>query len=483
MAVTPFRVAAAVAGVLALASVALPFAPVYDPWAWLVWGREVVELDLDTTGGPSWKPLPVVFTAGFALAGDAAPALWLIVARAGWLLAPILAWRIASRLAPADEPWSRPGAGAIAAAGVVLLSDPVTSWMRQFAGGLSEPLLVALVLAAIDRQLARHPGQALALGAGAALLRPEGWPFLAVYAAWLWGREPARRSGIVAVAVAVPTLWLLPDAVGSGDPLTGAGRARGAPSDPVEALGHSLGLVLAALWAGAGWAVVSALQRRQPSVPILAVGAVAWIALVVVMSAVGYAGLPRFAAPAAAVVCVLGAVGFVDLARRARLAAREPGGFLGARAATGVVVVAAAAVAVTGAAQGAVRAADIPGALRQAGDFGSDVSELFDLIADTGRDESNGCGEVATTDLPTQTALAWRLERPLGRVVLRTSSAPRRGIGFVLAPVPSAAARAIEGRGVRFGEEGPWSVYAISCAARASSASDRAIAGVVGARR
>jgi hypothetical protein len=31
-----------------------------------VWGRELAPLDLDTTGGPSWKSLPVVFTAAVA---------------------------------------------------------------------------------------------------------------------------------------------------------------------------------------------------------------------------------------------------------------------------------------------------------------------------------------------------------------------------------------------------------------------------------
>ena len=49
---------------------ALPAAPTYDPWAWISWGREIVHLDLDTRTGPSWKPLPVLFTTPFALAGD-----------------------------------------------------------------------------------------------------------------------------------------------------------------------------------------------------------------------------------------------------------------------------------------------------------------------------------------------------------------------------------------------------------------------------
>ena len=159
-------------GVLAAATLLAPFAPFYDPWGWLVWGREVAALDLDTGAGPSWKPLPVLVAALLSPAGDAAPALWLAIARAGWLAAVALAFRLAWRLADGPRA-TRAVAAAIAALGVVLLFDPFTSWVRQFAGGLSEPLLVALVLGAIDRGLARRPGQALVLGFAAALLRPR----------------------------------------------------------------------------------------------------------------------------------------------------------------------------------------------------------------------------------------------------------------------------------------------------------------------
>src|SRR6188472_1348872 len=74
-----------VLGCLALAALSLlePGSPTYDPWAWLIWGREVVHLDLSTVGGPSWKPLPVLLTTPFALFGSLAPDLWLFVARAG----------------------------------------------------------------------------------------------------------------------------------------------------------------------------------------------------------------------------------------------------------------------------------------------------------------------------------------------------------------------------------------------------------------
>ena len=95
----------------ALLSLLIGGHPTYDPWAWIIWGREIVEGDLDTRSGPSWKPLPMLFTIPFALAGDdAAPALWLVVARAGGLLALVMAFRLGRRLAG-------PAAGAIAAAG------------------------------------------------------------------------------------------------------------------------------------------------------------------------------------------------------------------------------------------------------------------------------------------------------------------------------------------------------------------------------
>ncbi|MEH3054757.1 MAG: hypothetical protein PGN13_12265, partial [Patulibacter minatonensis] len=57
-------------------------APTYDPWAWIIWGREIVHGDLVTTTGPSWKPLPMLFTIPFAILGKAEPDLWLWVSRA-----------------------------------------------------------------------------------------------------------------------------------------------------------------------------------------------------------------------------------------------------------------------------------------------------------------------------------------------------------------------------------------------------------------
>ena len=92
------------AGLIALAlivgalSLLFPSTPSYDPWAWIVWGREIVHLNLQTTGGPTWKPLPMIFTTLFAPFGQAEPNLWLLIARAGAFAAVVMAARLGYRL-------------------------------------------------------------------------------------------------------------------------------------------------------------------------------------------------------------------------------------------------------------------------------------------------------------------------------------------------------------------------------------------------
>src|SRR5688572_30328454 len=78
----------AIAAALALGALSLlyPSTPGYDPWAWIQWGRDIFQLELNTATGPSSKPLPVLFTTVFAPFGDAAPHLWLVIARAGGIL-------------------------------------------------------------------------------------------------------------------------------------------------------------------------------------------------------------------------------------------------------------------------------------------------------------------------------------------------------------------------------------------------------------
>src|SRR5947199_2189888 len=106
---------AAVCLALGLLSLVGPSSPTYDPWAWLIWGREILHLNLDTRFGPSWKPLPVVLTTVFALVPGAAPALWVAVARAVGLSALAFAFRVALALGGCV-------AGGLLAAGCLLVS-------------------------------------------------------------------------------------------------------------------------------------------------------------------------------------------------------------------------------------------------------------------------------------------------------------------------------------------------------------------------
>lgn len=471
--IAPLGIGAVIA-VLAGASVLLPFAPVYDPWAWLVWGRELGDLELDTAAGPSWKPLPVGATAVLAPAGAAAPELWLALARAGWLAAVVLAWRLAARLAVEQAGLTRGAgmtAGAVAALGFVLVHDSLIPPVRQFAGGLAEPLLAALVLGAVDRGLAGRHRPALALAVGAALLRPETWPFCAAYGVWAWRREPALRPWLGAAALAVPALWLGPDLAGSESPLTGAERARGGGVSIVAALeGAGRGVLLApiGLTLAAAVAVAEARRRGTGAIPALAAGSVAWIALVAAMAGGGYAGLARFSLPAGALVCVLGGVGVVVLAWRLEPAARIERPRVGAavggsRPWPAAVVAVLAAVLVV---DGAWRAAGIPGQAADASRFATEVEELFALVEETGSERLTGCGSLTTTDLFTQTALAWKLDLGLSDVGLRTATAPRRGV--VLAG-PHASARVrqvIAARGTAIARRGPWSAHEIACRRR-----------------
>src|SRR3954451_10169134 len=196
---------------LALAALTLlgPSVPTYDPWAWIIWGREIAHGDLVTTTGPSWKPLPVLFTIPFSLAGDnGAPLLWLTIARAGGILALAMAFRLGQRLAG-------PVAGAIAA-GALFLAD---EFIRNFARGNSEGLLVALCLWAIERDLDGRRRGAFLLGLGAALLRPEVWPFIALYGLYLIAAERTVRTAALVLGggFALVVLWFVPEYLGSGE--------------------------------------------------------------------------------------------------------------------------------------------------------------------------------------------------------------------------------------------------------------------------
>ena len=336
-----------VVGCLALAALSLlaPGAPTYDPWSWIIWGREVVHLDLSTVGGPSWKPLPVLFTAPFALLGNsAAPALWLVIARAGALLALVMAFRLARRLA--GEPWGI-GAGLVAALALVTS----TGFIRDVWPGNSEGLLIAFLLWAVLSHLEGRRRQAFVLGVLAALLRPESWLFVGAYGLWLAWRDPRMRKWVVGAGVLVLALWFLPELWGSGQLFRAAERANNPdPQSPAYAADPALAVLRAfggtfiwPLFALCGISVGYALARKGRALAVVGLAGlgVAWLVLVALMTQAGYSGNPRYLMPVGALVCVLAGVG---VARLLELAPAPKSRLVRGAVAVGLVLVVAVIV-------------------------------------------------------------------------------------------------------------------------------------------
>jgi len=453
----------ALALVLAAASLALPFWPVYDPWAWLIWGRELAHGGLETAAGPSWKPLPVLVCAPLSLLGDAAPKAWLFVARTGWICAPLLAGLLAARLAGEETGRWRWSGAALAAGSVALTADSFTPPLRQFTGGLSEPLLVALVMGAIWAALDERRELALGLGTAAALLRPECWPFLALYGLSLRGHHPRLRLATIIVAVLIPLAWFVPDIVGAGNPLEGGETARAGglePLDGLEVFGRALAAPLAAAWIGLAlllWRSDFANQwfakARSAGDPdrvlaILLAGAIAWILLVAAMAIAGFAGLPRFLAPATAVIAVLGGVGLARSAANqksagplSRYPAQRSGGPNGG-ALQRPLVAATILIALSGFAW---RAAQVPGDVEVVERQTRSIDHLFDLVDKTGPEQLLTCQDrVRMTHVREQTALAWKLEEPIAAAPVRFR--PRYGIALSTKPIPDGNVIAHAGR-------------------------------------
>lgn len=427
---SPLLIAAATSLALAAASLALPSGPTYDPYAWLIWGRELTHAGLSTTsGGTSWKPLPALIDAALSPLGHSTADGWLVVARAGALFAVFMAGRLAVRLAP---PGRRMIAGAVAGASLALTQE----WVRRNGVGDAEGLMAAFGLLAIDRHLDGRRGQAFALLAAAGLIRVETWPFVAAYGGWLaWHAGPRARLGLGLGALAIPILWFGGDWLGSGDLTTAAGRAlRPVPGSPgvaahpaLAVAGEAFGMLPLPAWIGIGAAMAMALRAsgsragaasagREP-IALLALAA-GWTAVVAAMAQRGYAGLPRFLFMASALEAVVAGVGAASLV--AMLARIGPPARVHIRG-----------PAIATAASAAFALGSIPAAARLPGDAAAidKVADMDSRLADS-VDEAGGAGAVlrCRTEAPwyTTTALAYDIDVQPSAIHARCPSDARR---------------------------------------------------------
>jgi len=338
-------VALAIAGL----SLLIPSTPSYDPWAWLVWGREILHGTLHTPGGPTWKPLPVIFTTVLALFGGAQPNLWLVVARAGALVAALMTFKLAARLTwwlretVAAEGDRLSGlapallAGAIAMIGLVFHGAFIT----DNALGYSEGLATAALLIAVERHVDGHRHQAFALGFVAALDRPEIWLFWGPYGLWLMWKDPSSRKLVISLAVLTLVLWFVPQKWGGGSFTSGVSRAQQPRSNSAafascpfctELADHAWPLVMDRIKVAAllliGAAAVLLAQawrrrvggirfrptsRRDRALVVLAVcglfGFIWWI-LIALETQAGFSGNDRYLVIGSAFIDVAGGAGF-----------------------------------------------------------------------------------------------------------------------------------------------------------------------------
>lgn len=342
-----YLVLGAAALVLAALSLLIPSTPSYDPWAWLVWGREIAHANLQTTGGPTWKPLPVIFTTILSPFGSAAPDLWLLIARAGALMALAMTFRVAWRLArpltlalgtgERSSPMAlAPALLAAAIATASLVNSP--GFITDNALGYSEGLMTALVLVALERHLDGARRQAFTVGFFAALDRPELWLLWGPYGVYLWWREPAARTLVVVLFVLIPVMWFLPEYWGSGHFFRGVSRAQHVRSNSAanakcpfcaELAKHAwprvmfrvkaVGLLAAAVAAGGLWRARGAVRWGSSLTAgslarIVLVGAAlagwGWWILIAVLTQAGFSGNDRYLVLGSALVSITGGVGW-----------------------------------------------------------------------------------------------------------------------------------------------------------------------------
>jgi hypothetical protein len=350
-----YLVLAGVALALGALSLLLPSTPSYDPWSWILWGREIVHGRLFiTTTGTSWKPLPMIFTIPFALLGSAAADLWLVIARAGALAAVVLsgrmAWRLTRRIADADTDAPALSDGALstvrtlapalaAAVAVVALGFCVFgAFISSSALGYSEGLATALLLVAIERHLAARPRQAFLVGFLVACDRPEIWLFWVPYGLWLAWRDRRFAPVVITALVLQPVVWFVPVYLGSGHFGSSVTRAQNPRSSSlayasspflselwdaawrtvplrVKALAAALtvataGVAIAAVRRGGRGAFATERMRALLITIALGLAGVVWFVLIALMTQLHFSGNDRYLVLGAALLDVCGAVGF-----------------------------------------------------------------------------------------------------------------------------------------------------------------------------
>jgi hypothetical protein len=334
--------AAWVAAVTAVLLLVFPVGfPNYDTIYALVWGRELahgVSPDYGSALPPTPHPLTDLLGLVTTPLGDGAITVTMIVAYASLGLIGFLVYRLGSL-------WFDRWIGAVAAAIVLTRAPYLSNGLRAYIDLPYIALCLGALLVEARRPRAGWPVLALLVPAG--LLRPEAWFFSIVYLAYLafdpdrWSggtRAPLERADtqsaglirpalvrargalvvppapLIALAVAGPVLWVLFDAITTGEPLyslTGTQetvetlKRHTGPIDLVLYGPRALGEVLQ--WPGMvgalGGAILGfAFLRRRSALGLAA--AILALAAFALLAAAGLAILARYTMLAAAILAI-----------------------------------------------------------------------------------------------------------------------------------------------------------------------------------
>jgi hypothetical protein len=219
---TPAAWVAAVSGALLLL---FPVGfPNYDTIYALVWGRELAHgqgPDYGAALPPTPHPLADLLGLVTTPIGDGAITVTMIVAYVSLALCGYLVYRLGTV-------WFDRWIGIVAAAIVLTRAPFLSNGLRAYV----DLPYIALCLGAltIEAKRPRAGWPVLALLALAGLLRPEGWGFSIAYWLWLaldyqgglrWRRErsPRELAWLGLLALAGLLLWILFDAITTGEPL------------------------------------------------------------------------------------------------------------------------------------------------------------------------------------------------------------------------------------------------------------------------
>jgi hypothetical protein len=400
--------------------------PAYDAYGWMVWGRQTLHWNLNTDGAPSWKPLTFLFTLPYALVVHWQTWLWMVTSVAGALSGGVFGGRIAYRLTgPSPQ---RPWAPVIAAlfAGLGILG--IAGYSHQIVIANSDPMVVAIFLAAIDFHLCKRYRLAFLMLVLASFGRPEAWTFAGLYAVWAWFAVPGMRLLALLGVISIPLTWFGVSALTAKSWLTPGDLALNSVNaiHGNKFIGVSrrvLGLHAVPMQIAAGLAIAFAAVVRDRAWLLLTGAALLWIAIEIAFALHGWSAVTRYLFEPEAVFVVLAGAGVGRV-----LAAGSTASTIARLAGPAVVVILIATLVPTAVTR--ARGAHSEIAMRR--QAATQIKRLEAVIAQLGgAHRIRACGQPVTT-VGWQSTLAWEVGLNVGNVGFRPGRSINKGTPIVL---------------------------------------------------